>query len=212
MRAILVITILAFCLFPTLGFAEGNPSPVLVLIIRDSPSGEPPDDACVYPSGQDPYDILECYHAKPAAGSYAFISVHAGRTRNGFTGLPFGIKVSGSPVTFLEFVPCPGYVLVLSQSGIPSAILVTSTVGCRLPREAVGYLKYVCADTNPTFFEIVPNADFGHFKVINCDYTYDEGTINAGSVQWGHPQMIVCSYVYLHTEACSWGKIKSLFR
>ncbi len=212
MKAILLTIILACGLFPALCFPDGNPNPLIVLIMRNSPSGEPPADACIYPPGQFPFDLLQCYDAKTTAWDYGFISVHAGRAINGFTGLPFGIKTTGSPVTFLEFVPCPGFILVLSQSGVPSAILVTSTVGCRQSREAVGYLKYACADKWATFFDIVPNADLGHYKVINCDYTFDEGTMSTGPVQWGGDQVMVCPYVYLGTEECTWGKIKSLFR
>jgi hypothetical protein len=157
-------------------------------------------------------DQIDCYAPKLALGNYGFLSVHAGHLNNGFTGIPFGVQAIGSAVTFLEFVPCPGFTVVLSQAGMPSAIMVTSTEGCRQAREAVGYLKYVCSDTRATFFEIVANADLGHHKVINCDYTFDEYTGIDGKAQWGGTRQLSCPYIWLGTEVLTWGKIKTLYR
>jgi hypothetical protein len=123
-------------------------NPRLVLIIHNSEVDEVPSGTCLY-MGDDPHDGIQCYDAKLASGNYGFLSVHVTGAPNGFTGLPFGIVEAsfGAQVTFLEFVPCPGFITVVSDAGMPAAIMVSSTAGCRQPREAVGYLKYVCADT-----------------------------------------------------------------
>jgi hypothetical protein len=210
---LLSLLIVVVCLvLPIRALAGGNFQPELVLTIHNNTVDEPPSEACVMPSGGDPLDWIDCYDTKLAPGNYGFLSVHAGHLDNGFTGLPFGIQASGYPVTFLGFVPCPGFTVVLSQAGMPSAIMVTSTMGCRAAREAVGYLKYVCSDTRATFFQIVANADLGHYKVINCDYTFDEGTGIGGMAQWGGTRQLGCPYVWVGAPALTWGGIKSLFR
>ena len=205
----------ACCLSPAAGQAAGNLSPVLVLMMRDSSVDSPPADICYFPPGNPPYDqeaTLHCHDVKSAVGSYGFLSVHVGDAENGFLGLPFGVEAMAQPVTFVEFVPCPGFMLLLSEAGMPSAILVISTSGCRQPREAVGYLKYVCSGTSATYFDIRPNADLGHNKVINCDRSYDEGTAVGMGAQWGGAQTLLCEYVWLGVEATTWGGTKAMFR
>jgi len=212
---VLAATLAACCLSPAPGLAAGNINPVLVLMLYDSATDNPPADICYFPPGNPPYDheaTLHCYDVKSAVGSYGFLSVHVGNAENGFLGLPFGIEAVAQSVTFLEFAPCPGFMLVLSEAGMPSAILVSSTTGCRQSREAVGYLKYVCSGTSATYFHIGPHADLGHNKAINCDLLYDEGTTAGMGAQWGGTQTQLCEYVWLGAEATTWGGVKSLFR
>jgi len=212
MRRVSILLALGYLASSALAFAAGNTEPRLVLTIYSNTVDEAPATSCIARSSPRYDDILDCYAAKPVPGSFGFLSVHAGRLDNGFTGIPFGIQASGSAVTFLEFVPCPGFTVVLSQAGMPSAILATSTVGCRQAREAVGYLKYTCQYSSATFFTIVANADLGHYKVINCDYTFDEWTVNNALAQWGGTQTVVCPYLWVPVEATTWGKVKSLYR
>jgi hypothetical protein len=212
MRKVSILLALGYLASSALAFAAGNTSPCLVLTIYTNTADEPPATSCIARSSTVFQDILDCYAPKPAPGSYGFLSVHVGRLENGFTGIPFGIEATGSAVTFLGFVPCPGFTVVLSEPGMPSAIMVTSTEGCRQAREADGYLTYLCSSVSATYFNIVANADMGHYKVINCDYTFDEGTSNSGYAQWGGTQTVVCPYLWLATEPVTWGKIKTLYR
>jgi hypothetical protein len=212
MKRVSILLAFGYLANPALAFAAGNTMPRLYLTVYSNTVDEAPATSCIARSSPTYGDFLDCYAAKPGPGSFGFLSVHAGRLDNGFTGIPFGIQASGSAVTFLEFVPCPGFTVVLSQAGMPSAILATSTVGCRQAREAVGYLTYLCSSVWATHFTIVANADLGHYKVINCDYTFDEGTVNSGYAQWGGTQTVVCPYLWVPVEATTWGKVKGLYR
>jgi len=213
MKLLLFVVVAGSLLATTPAWGEGNPNPWPVLVIRNSTVDEAPAGACVFPAGIDPQTELQCYDRKLAAGNYGFLSVHAGHLDNGFTGLPFGIHASGSPVTYVEFVACPGFAVGPSQAGMPSAILVTSTVGCRQERDAVGYLKYKCLNTSVTYFNIVGNADLGHYKVVNCDYTFDENTEIKTGAQWGgNESTLFCPGVGVGIEATTWGQLKAIFR
>ncbi|MCX5800054.1 MAG: hypothetical protein NTX17_01495 [Candidatus Eisenbacteria bacterium] len=205
------ISIALICLcYPTLVIAEGNLHPQPVLIMRNSEVNEAPADVCTF-RGENPEAPMQCYAEKLTAGNFGFLSVHVGLAPNGFTGVAFGIRANGSPVTFLGFVPCPGFSIVVSNPGIPSAIMVTSSTGCRASWEAVGYLEYVCSGTGPTYFDIVPNADFPDFKVVNCDYTFDLSILGVGA-QWGGMQELECVYGWDSIESTTWGKVKAMFR
>ncbi|KPJ60584.1 MAG: hypothetical protein AMJ46_06220 [Latescibacteria bacterium DG_63] len=59
-------------------------------------------------------------------------------------------------------------------------------------------------NTCATWFDIVPSADLGHYKVINCDNEYDTGTVIGGNAQWGSEPSTI--------EMTTWGRIKSLYR
>ena len=224
----------SFVLLPQAIALAGNahPCPFLEIYLFDVVPPPPSDDyVCYhpwlyYPPG-GPADVV-CFSPK-VPNLYACLPVHVGCIDNpvcpsvgpeceqygGFTGFAFGILATGSPVTFISFTPCPGFVESPSEAGVPAAINVSSTWGCRISSHHVGYLTYLNGTVlGATYFDIVPNADLGHFKVTNCSGAYDEGTTVAGSAQWGGTKSIDCWQYWWWTvvESTTWGKIKSLFR
>lgn len=212
-----------------------HPCPFLEISMFDEPS-PPPEYAqavCYHqwiyrpPYYEGPMEPA-CFAAKPPY-MYATLAVHIGclddpicptvgpgcEQYGGFTGFAFGISTTGFPVSYLSFTPCPGFTENPSQAGAPAAISVSSTSGCRISSNHVGYLTYLngTSAVGATYFDIVPNADLGYFKVVNCAGTYDEGTTIGGRAQWGGTKTLTClTGGRTDVRPTTWGGIKALYR
>ncbi|KPJ60362.1 MAG: hypothetical protein AMJ46_07275 [Latescibacteria bacterium DG_63] len=214
MRKVLT-RIVAICLFLSIpALAEENEKPLLLLTVNSGDCDEKPGIVCLL-ENDHPLSKIRCYEEKTVQGGYCLVGVHVCGMNEGFLGLSFGIEASGAPVSFTEFVPCPGFAVGPSQAGIPEAIIVSSTTGCRHSREAVGYAKYVRSDNGATYFDIVPNSELAHSNVINCEVQYEEAAVfrHAGhTAQWGGEQSVSCPYAWPCIETGFWFKILLLFR
>jgi hypothetical protein len=212
MKSLLASTVLILLMIPALAAADGNANPHLYLEIYDFVSDpvSVPDYVCscqiVYPQ------TIQCFSAKSSGTAFGVVPVHVGKVENGFHGLVFGVAASGGDAIFLGAAACPGFVKGQSSAGEPQAIFISTAGPCHQWRDHTGYLKYLALDTDATYFDIVPSADTGHNKVINCDDQYDEGTVVGGRSQWGGTQDITCQGDPTYLRLQTWGKIKDLFR
>jgi hypothetical protein len=211
---------------PAVTALADNLEPALSLEIwgfSEAPA-EVPDYVCTHPDPQDeiPYSALKSPYG------CAFFAVHVGNLddplcptlgmdcdyHGGYSGLCFGIAQSGQAAVFLGFEACPGF--VISQLDGPEAVLVQTVDVCRGTWEHPGYFVYSNPSSNVggTYFRIVPNADLGYCKVINCAFGFDETRV-ANCACWEDPvysASCTASCGSLPVESTTWGKIKSLFR
>ncbi len=224
MRRLLILTIAAcFCL--TVPAMAGNVAPKLYLEVWNY--AEVPDpiptDVCKHLT--KPTGGIHCYDVK-VAYNYAVVGFHVGNLDTpicsttgvdcaafgGFVGCPFGVASSGEAVNFASWTACPGFLKGVSVAGEPSACSSNSTSGCHNWWDHSGYLSYLnlSTRTGATFFDIVANADLGHNRVINCAFTYDNGTTIGYRAQWGGTSTLTCPSTAV--EETTWSKVKSLFR
>ena len=226
MRFLLILLCCLTCLtFPVIALA-GNANPHLYLEIYvldydpDDPGPQPeylcghsrpfvPDLPCFAPKAPYYYGILPIHvhnlDTPPLAQGWPPPCGPGG----GYIGVSCGIAKSGVTVTFMGFIPCPGF--ALGAGTAPGAIVVSATSACHDVFDHAGYCKYM-ASTNmgATYFDIVNNADDGAIKVINCQGNLDTGLEIAGRAQWGGTKQISCYSVPV--EPSTWGKVKALYR
>jgi hypothetical protein len=211
MKKLSALIFAACLLVPALGFAQVNPA--LYLEVYDFGMTEPdpvPDKVC-YCEGP-PTLPIHCYDAKTPGMSYGYVPLHVGKVPDGFRGVPYGQTTSGAAVIFLSAVACNQFLKSPSTAGEPAAIGFSSTGPCHLWHRHPGYTKYLTTNVDPTYFQIVNNADLAHNYVLDCDYNYQTGTTVGGQAQWGGTQDIVCEGDPTNVELTTWGKIKGLYR
>jgi hypothetical protein len=155
-----------------------------------------------------------CYAAK-VPWSFAYVPIHVEHLGSGsdpedggYLAVRYGIAALGEPVTFVAAEACSGFLMGPSIAGPPAAILFSSTVGCFDWQFHAGYAywKNNSTLTDATFFNIVPNADDGDYRVLNCDLQWDETTAIGHGAQWGGTKIITA------IELTTWGTIKTLYR
>ncbi len=221
----LCLPLLAILVAPALG---GNVQPRLFLeVYRFEEQPVPvPDYVCVH--AIPPYSAFPCFAVRMPYNLY-YVPIHVGALNppcplepgpacadyGGFVGVPFGIVQSapeGTPLTFVSWNACPGFLEGVSVAGEPAACVSNSTSGCKDWYDHPGYLVYVNASSNSTkaaMLYLVPNADLGHNKVVNCAFAYDENTYAAGMAEINDTQTTAC---FVPVEENTWGSIKALFR
>lgn len=209
----LLILVAAVCLFvPAMAQAAGNANPALYLEIYNNPSDAAPAGVCGHTL---PFTgAIQCFDVKSNPYCYGFVPIHIGKVENGYLGIPYGLVQSGAPTqAYLGEVACTGF---NRGAGVgPGSIYFGSTTGCRQWNEHPGYSKVLAsADMGATYFDIGPNGDVGHNKVVNCDTAYDEGTTigTPSTAQWGGTQTVVCAGDPTDVELTTWSKIKGLYR
>jgi hypothetical protein len=203
MKKLLILISAACLLVPAMVFAAGNPNPTLYLEIYNSPTDK---CYCTYVPGGPP---LTCWNG---IKTQCFVFLHVGKVPNGFLGTPHGIAYTGDPFDYLSTTACPGFLKGPSTAGEPDAIVVSSTGECHMWDHHSCYTRWMSGTGADSFFDIVANADLGHYKVINCDNLYDEGTVIGGRAEWSDVQSIVCGEDPTTVEETTWGKIKGLYR
>jgi len=134
----------------------------------------------------------------------------------GYVGLAFGLSQTaptGSPLMFMSWNACYGFLKGPSAAGEPAACLASSTALCHDWYDHEGYLVYLntSAGTDKVYFDIVNSADLNNHYVINCLSTYDENTTIGGRAQVGGAQDILCPGPTA-VEESTWGRIKTIYR
>lgn len=221
---------LAALMIPVVVFA-GNPTPTLYLEVYGFEEEPMPVPTYVCTHEGSPFaGLLPCFSVRMPYMTY-YVPIHIGKlvdictttgpecaTHGGFVGVPFGVTQTapeGTPLTFMSWNACPGFLKGVSVAGEPAACSSNSTTGCKDWFSHTGYLSYLNLSTNMTrkvLLNIGPNADVGHNKVINCAFTYDEGTAVGGGAEIDDAQTIVCAGDPTAVEQTTWGKIKGLYR
>lgn len=192
---------------------------------EELPQSPAPSFVCQYESSKP--GAISCYAPK-ASWTSLYLAVHIdnlGQTCpnpagpaceefGGYKALPFGVAVSGEPAAFTTMFACPGFALGPSLAGAPGAVVVAGLgLACMSSVYHPCYLGFVNNSrcVGATYFDIVPNADLGHYKLVNCSYTYDENTTVACRAQWGGHQNTTC-VVLVPVQATTWGRLKGMFR
>ncbi len=232
MTRLLGVGLFLLAVFLPVAALGGNPCPTLYLEVYgfEEEPDTVPDYVCTH--AERPYvGLLPCW-ALRLPYSYYYIPVHIARVfhvcphemgpacvdHGGFSGVPFGIQQvaqEGAPLVFQDWNPCPGFLRGVSIAGEPAACGAYSTQGCRDWVHHTGYLVYWNAGDNTASqadFSIVPSADLGHNKVINCEFKYDENTYVGGGARVSDSKTIGCIGDAYAVEESTWGSIKALFR
>jgi hypothetical protein len=194
--------------------AVAKASPGLVLTIHSGSATDVPAAPCLSAS-ESPLDRIRCYDEKLTRGNHGYVVVNVCGMEDGFTGLSFGIEASGASVSLVDFIPCPDFMVGPSLAGIPDAVLVLSAAGCRDSKETIGYFKYLCSDTDATYFNVIPNSDLGHCSIMNCRGKYEETLVinhPENGAQWGGEQTLSCSFAWSCLDTGFWARIFTLVR
>jgi len=230
----LLVLISAGCLMVTAPhFAAGNPIPVNpreyleIYTFVEEPIELPSyvcEHALVDPGPPKVWENvpLPC-HAAKSPWSFAYVPIHVAHLPSptgypgggGYFGVRYGIVVSGEPVMFIDAEACPGFVMGPSIAGAPAAMQFASLGTCYDWQFHAGYVRWInnSTRTGATYFNIVANADEGDYRVLNCDYVWDETTALGHGAQWGGTKNITCCEDGpTAVELTTWGKIKGLYR
>jgi hypothetical protein len=230
MTRLLSLVICACALAVPMCSPAGNMAPRLWLEVyyqADDPTDpEGPGylaDPCRHPLSAPP--AMPCYAPRLPYNFYV-IPIHVGNldapicatvgsgcaAYGGIVGVGFGAALTGGTgLTFMSWNACPGFIKGPSVSGEPSSMLASSTELCRDWFEHEGYMLWINdTGTSARFINIVASADLGHYRVINCSNTYDDGTTVGGGVQIGGTQVNCGGWGPV--EEMNWGAIKALYR
>jgi hypothetical protein len=197
-------------------FAAGNPIPTnprefLEIYIVEEPT-ELPSYVCAHGLNVP----LPCYAAK-LPYNLACVPIHVAHLSigpgGGYKGVEYGIETRGEDVTFIGAGNCPGF--MMGPGTPPAAILFLSTGPCYDWQFHAGYACWLnpSSGTGATYFDIVANADYGDYYVLDCDDVLDKTTERVHGAQWGGTKNIACCEAGpTAVELTTWGKVKGLYR
>jgi hypothetical protein len=229
MKKLFVLIFAGYLLGMAPDFAAGNPVPdwpreyLEIYTFVEKPT-ELPSYVCAHalvnPGPPEVWENvpLPCYAAK-LPYNFAYVPIHVAHLfiglGGGYKGVECGIETRGEDVTFIGAGTCPGFVMGPSGAGPPAAIAFLSTGPCYDWQFHAGYTIWQnqSTRTGATYFDIVANADYGDYYVLDCDYVLDDTTAVGHGAQWGGTKNIACcENGPTAVEVTTWGKIKGLYR
>lgn len=234
-KLLLLLVWTCFCVVPVLAHA-GNINPALYLeIFMYDTDPDDPDYGCVIgatcPEICGHYEMplvgdIHCYNPK-APYFIGVVPIHVGKLATpplaqgwpppcgpggGYITVSCGIQRSGAAVTYMGLNVCPNF--VPGPGTAPGAIFATATTQCHDWVDHPCYTKWLTANTQASFFDVIGNVEDGNkIDLINCQAVSEASFVTVGGrAQWGGAKTVTCNTPIYPVEETTWSRIKATYR